>query len=116
MADPTPEATKVGEVYVIEGAEVHVDLRSPIDPEVQLEQHAHALHRAAQAQLQAAAAANVPGYQQQINADGTRDGAVDATPAAEEAAAQHDVDLADVEGTGKDGRVTKPDVEAAVEE
>lgn len=39
---------------------------------------------------------------------------VDATDGAEEFAAENDVDLADVEGTGKDGRVTKADVEKFV--
>lgn len=37
----------------------------------------------------------------------------DATPAAEEAAAEAGVDLADVKGSGAEGRVTKADVEAA---
>jgi pyruvate/2-oxoglutarate dehydrogenase complex dihydrolipoamide acyltransferase (E2) component len=41
---------------------------------------------------------------------------VDATPAAEEAAEEHDIDLSEVEVTGKGGRVTKADVEAAAEE
>lgn len=41
---------------------------------------------------------------------------VDATSAAEELAAEHGVDLAGVEGTGKDGRVLKSDVQAAVDE
>lgn len=39
-----------------------------------------------------------------------RDSAPEATPAAEELAHEAHIDLADVEGTGKDGRVTKPDV------
>jgi pyruvate/2-oxoglutarate dehydrogenase complex dihydrolipoamide acyltransferase (E2) component len=39
----------------------------------------------------------------------------DATPAAVEAAEELGVDLADVKGTGEDGRVTKADVEAAAE-
>lgn len=38
---------------------------------------------------------------------------VNATPAAVEAADEHGVDLSQVEGSGKDGKVTKPDVEAA---
>ena len=40
---------------------------------------------------------------------------IDATDAAAELAAEHDLALADVEGTGKEGRVLKSDVEAAVE-
>lgn len=40
---------------------------------------------------------------------------VDATPAAAELAEEKGVDLTEVEGTGKDGRVTKPDVEKAAE-
>ena len=41
--------------------------------------------------------------------------AVDATPAAQAAAEEKGVDLTEVEGTGKDGRVTKADVEKAAE-
>lgn len=40
---------------------------------------------------------------------------VEATPAAEALAEEKDVDLTEVEGTGKDGRVTKADVEKAAE-
>ena len=43
-------------------------------------------------------------------------GTVDATASAKELAAQEGVDLASVDGTGKDGRITKGDVEDAVEE
>lgn len=39
----------------------------------------------------------------------------EATPAAEELASEKHVDLSDVEGTGKDGKVTKPDVEKHLE-
>lgn len=39
---------------------------------------------------------------------------VEATPAAEKLADEAGVDLTQVEGTGKDGKVTKPDVEAAI--
>lgn len=39
-------------------------------------------------------------------------GSVDATDAARQLAAEHDIPLADVTGTGKDGRITKADVEA----
>ena len=42
--------------------------------------------------------------------------AIEATGAAEELAAEHGIDLADVEGTGKDGRILKGDVEAAIEQ
>jgi pyruvate/2-oxoglutarate dehydrogenase complex dihydrolipoamide acyltransferase (E2) component len=54
-----------------------------------------------------------PGEEPEETDDGAEDQApeVDATPAAEEAAAEREIDLADVEGTGKDGRVTKADVE-----
>lgn len=41
---------------------------------------------------------------------------VDATAAAAELAAEHGVDLETVEGSGVEGRVTKPDVEAAIAE
>jgi pyruvate/2-oxoglutarate dehydrogenase complex dihydrolipoamide acyltransferase (E2) component len=47
---------------------------------------------------------------------GPKESEVDATPAAEELAEEEGVDLSEVEGTGAGGRVTKPDVEAAVEE
>lgn len=40
---------------------------------------------------------------------------VEATPAAEEAAAEHGVDLGEVEGSGVEGRVLKSDVEEAAE-
>jgi pyruvate/2-oxoglutarate dehydrogenase complex dihydrolipoamide acyltransferase (E2) component len=39
------------------------------------------------------------------------DSSVDATAAAEELAAEEGVDLSEVEGSGVEGRVTKPDVE-----
>lgn len=39
---------------------------------------------------------------------------IDATPAAEELAAEHGIALAELEGTGKDGRILKSDVESAV--
>ncbi len=42
--------------------------------------------------------------------------APDATDAAEELAAEHDVELTAVEGTGKDGRILKSDVQAVVDE
>lgn len=41
---------------------------------------------------------------------------IDATDAARELAAEHDIDLATVEGTGEDGRVLVSDVRALVEE
>ena len=47
--------------------------------------------------------------------DASEEPEVDATPAAAELAEEKGVDLTDVEGTGKDGRVTKPDVEKAAE-
>ena len=40
----------------------------------------------------------------------------DATPAARKLAAEHGISLADVPGTGKDGRITKADVEAKLQE
>lgn len=40
---------------------------------------------------------------------------IDATPAAREFAAEKGVDLSQVQGSGKDGSVTKPDVEAYLE-
>lgn len=40
----------------------------------------------------------------------------DATPAAEALAAEEDIDLEEVKGSGEDGRILKSDVEAAVEE
>jgi pyruvate/2-oxoglutarate dehydrogenase complex dihydrolipoamide acyltransferase (E2) component len=50
----------------------------------------------------------------ELVADDQADDAVDATPAAVELAPEHGVDLAEVEGTGAEGRVTKPDVEQAI--
>ena len=48
---------------------------------------------------------------------GASEDEIDATDAAKELAAEEDVDLASVEGTGSDGRITKGDVqEAAAEE
>ena len=41
---------------------------------------------------------------------------VEATPAAEELAEEKDVDLSQVEGTGKDGKITKSDVASAASE
>lgn len=41
---------------------------------------------------------------------------IDATDAASELAQEHGIDLADVEGTGADGRILKSDIEALVEE
>jgi len=38
---------------------------------------------------------------------------IDATPAAEALAAEEGIDLADVEGSGEEGRILKSDVEAA---
>lgn len=43
-------------------------------------------------------------------------GTPDATPAAAELAEEEGVDLEDVEGTGKEGRITKADVEAAADD
>lgn len=39
---------------------------------------------------------------------------IDATGAARELAKTHGIDLSTVEGSGKDGRITKPDVESLV--
>jgi len=41
---------------------------------------------------------------------------IDATGAAEELAAEHGVDLASIEGTGKDGRILKGDVQSVIDE
>jgi pyruvate/2-oxoglutarate dehydrogenase complex dihydrolipoamide acyltransferase (E2) component len=41
---------------------------------------------------------------------------IGATDGAKKLAAEHNIDLDNVEGSGKDGRVTKEDVEAAIEE
>lgn len=41
---------------------------------------------------------------------------VDVTGAAEELAAEHGIDLTALEGTGKDGRILKADVQAAIDE
>ena len=41
---------------------------------------------------------------------------VDATDSARELAEKHDIDLAEVDGTGSDGRIVKSDVQALVEE
>ena len=52
--------------------------------------------------------------QEQLNREANASGGtVDATPAAEDAAKDAGVDLAEVEGTGKDGKITKSDVENA---
>lgn len=48
------------------------------------------------------------GYAEQVG------GEVDATPAAEELAQEEDVDLSDVEGTGKGGRILKSDVQDVI--
>jgi hypothetical protein len=40
---------------------------------------------------------------------------VDATDSAKKLAEEHKIDLSTVEGTGKDGRIVKPDVEALLE-
>ena len=45
--------------------------------------------------------------------DSDSDGDVEATDAAKELADEKGIDLSEVEGTGKDGKVTKADVEAA---
>lgn len=52
-------------------------------------------------------------------ADGTFSptiGAIDATDAARDLATEHDIDLATVTGTGVDGRITKDDVQAVVDQ
>jgi pyridoxal/pyridoxine/pyridoxamine kinase len=41
---------------------------------------------------------------------------VDATSAAEELASDHDIDLAELNGTGADGRILKSDVQAEIDE
>jgi pyruvate/2-oxoglutarate dehydrogenase complex dihydrolipoamide acyltransferase (E2) component len=41
---------------------------------------------------------------------------VDATNAARDLAAEHDIDLAAVDGSGEEGRVLKADVQAVIEE
>lgn len=51
----------------------------------------------------------------QAQADERQAAEVEATPAAEAHAEEKGVDLTEVEGTGKDGRVTAPDVDAAAE-
>lgn len=43
------------------------------------------------------------------------DDEIDATEAAMQLADDEDIDLAEIEGTGKDGRVTKGDVESAID-
>jgi pyruvate/2-oxoglutarate dehydrogenase complex dihydrolipoamide acyltransferase (E2) component len=48
------------------------------------------------------------------DSDEEKQAEVDATDSAKELAAEHEVDLSEVKGTGKDGRITKPDVEAAL--
>lgn len=50
-----------------------------------------------------------------VHAEPEAEEAPDATPAAEELAEEKGVDLEKVEGSGKDGRITKPDVEAAAD-
>jgi len=40
---------------------------------------------------------------------------VKATKGAIELAEEHDIDLTTVEGSGKDGQITKPDVEALID-
>jgi len=41
---------------------------------------------------------------------------LDITPAAAELAAEHGIDLATIEGTGKDGRILKSDIDRAIKE
>jgi large subunit ribosomal protein L21 len=41
---------------------------------------------------------------------------IDITPAAAELAEEHDLDLTSIEGTGKDGRILKSDVQGAIKE
>lgn len=45
----------------------------------------------------------------------SKDVEIKATSAAEELAEEEDIDLAEVEGTGKNGKVTKGDVKGAIE-
>ena len=40
---------------------------------------------------------------------------IDATPDAKELADENGIDLASIEGTGKDGRILKSDVQSAIE-
>lgn len=48
--------------------------------------------------------------------DATDAAAIDATPTARDLADEQGIDLATLEGTGKDGRILKSDVEAAIKE
>lgn len=57
-----------------------------------------------------------PDEEEDGGAEGGTPPDVDITAAAEELAAEHDVDVTAIEGTGKDGRILKSDVEAAIEE
>jgi len=50
-----------------------------------------------------------------VDPGGSSESGVDATPAAEELAAEEGVALAEVDGTGKDGRVLKSDVRAVID-
>lgn len=50
----------------------------------------------------------------EVSGPGAPDG-VDAMPSAIELAAEHNVDLAEVTGTGKDGRITKKDVQSFID-
>lgn len=146
MAVTADNCEKVAEVYLVDGHEVYVDLRSGIETDDQIQAAAERIAEAASQTLAAQAAANVPGYalrQETEEADSVvapeaqgvdpdavdaaldpntvkagepdpsvnQDPDVDATPAAEAEARKSDVDLSKVEGTGKDGRVTKADVE-----
>lgn len=48
-------------------------------------------------------------------ADGSSSGSgVDATDGAVKLAAEHGIDLSTIKGSGKDGRITQPDVEAEI--
>ena len=99
---------------------VELDLEgatAPAPPEVE-EEPAPEPEEAAPAAAEAAEEAPEPEAEVEEDSEPEADAAaeeIDATDAAGELAAEHGIDLAEIEGTGKEGRVLKSDVEAAVE-
>jgi len=63
-----------------------------------------------------AEAAPEPAVEEAPATEATDAGEFDVTPAAAELAAEHGIDLATIEGSGKDGRILKSDIDKAIKE